>query len=593
MHTTMRRNADGRRAGRRLACALCLLVGLEGAVGCAPGRPRPRVVQPVQEYFLDFRGTSPFRSITHIASDCGPMGAAESRLAWRDGRIEAALGEGQWAGMWHSLEGLARERDRTLDLARCYPHFIRPEAQPRCVGVVVRAQGVCPFEVNIKSRDDEIIWKAATTLSASGGVRELVFDCDPSALREAKVLSWRAEGEGRVSVDFIGLALEPPRMPFARRVFLTSYAKLARCYERADGVVRDRAHAPSGRSGAVPASGMFCLATAAAWRLGIVDRAFAEETLHKVHRTLSAAPKTHGLLPHFVRKQAGRYTGAPNSEFSTVDTSLYYHGMVLAAQMLDDQPTLTALTRAIQSIDFGPLRDGEGHVLHGVRADGRTPIPHAWRGWGGEAALVLLLERMAAGDAARLKMARSGRVFQGRGFIAEVQSLFYPHFGQARPDAVTGANWLAARRALLDEQMAALPRDCAAARLGLYGLSAGEGPRGVGYLAQGTRRRARADLIHPHYFLMSSVLREPADVYRVLREMEARGIFPPWGMAENVTADLSEYLPMLGSLNAAFDTLAAYHLWTKAARQPDRIYEAARACPPLADAIEAFYPPQD
>ena len=92
---------------------------------------------------------------------------------------------------------------------------------------------------------------------------------------------------------------------------------------------------------------------------------------------------------------------------------------------------------------------------------------------------------------------------------------------------------------------------------------------------------------------MSSVLREPADVYRVLREMEARGIFPPWGMAENVTADLSEYLPMLGSLNAAFDTLAAYPLWAKAARQPDRIYEAARACPPLADAIEAFYPPQD
>ena len=67
------------------------------------------------------------------------MGTAESRLAWRGGRIEAALGEGQWAGMWHSLEGLARERDRTLDFARCYPRFIRPEAQPRCVGVVVRA----------------------------------------------------------------------------------------------------------------------------------------------------------------------------------------------------------------------------------------------------------------------------------------------------------------------------------------------------------------------------------------------------------------------------------------------------------------------
>jgi len=575
----------------RTRAAGCLVVVLLASCGRALPPPRERVVQPVQEYFLDFRGKSPFRAITHIGSDYGPMGTAESRLAWRGGRIEAALGEGQWVGMWHSLEGLARERDRTLDFARCYPRFIRPEAQPRCVGVVVRAQGTGPFEVNIKSEADEVIWKRRTPLDAADEVREIVFDCDPAALREAKVLSWRAEGEGRVSVDFIGLALEPPRMPFAKRVFLTSYAKLARCYEQTDGVVKDRAHAPHGATSGVPASGMFCLATAAAWQLGMVDRAFAEQALHRVHATIGTLPRAAGLLPHFIRRRGKRYERCPGSEFSTVDTSLYYHGMLVAAEMLDDRALVDGLTREIKAIDFGRLRNADGYVLHGLRGDGRTPIPHAWRGWGGEAALVLLVERMAAGDAARLKMAGSGRVFQGRGFIAEVQSLFYPHFSQDRPDAVSGVNWLAARRALLAEQMEALPRDSAAARLGLYGLSAGEGPRGVGYVAQGTRTRAKADLIHPHYFLMSAALREPGEVYAVLRAMERRGLFPPWGMVENVKTDLSEYLPMLGSLNAAFEALAAYHLWAKAAGQPDAIYEAARRCPLLADAIRAFYPP--
>ena len=79
--------------------------------------------------------------------------------------------------------------------------------------------------------------------------------------------------------------------PFAERVFLLSYAKLARNYAPAAGLVRDQQHRPAGAFDALPASGMFALATAAAWRMGMVDKTAAEQILHDLHRTVSTLPR--------------------------------------------------------------------------------------------------------------------------------------------------------------------------------------------------------------------------------------------------------------------------------------------------------------
>ena len=342
----------------------------------------------------------------------------------------------------------------------------------------------------------------------------------------------------------------------------------------------------------MPASGLFCLATAAAWRTGIVDEEFARDTLHKVHQTVSSLPRAHGLLPHFIRKYGGHYQIHAGTEYSTADTSLYYHGMLLAAQMLADREVLASLTEAVKEIRFNELRDGDGWITHGIKDDRQSRLKPTWCDWGGETALVLLLERMASGKAAGMKMDKSGKVFRGVGFIAEIQSLFYPQFSQDLPDAVSGVNWLQARRDLLKEQMGYFPRTrpaSAAAKLGLYGLSSGEGLHGVGYDASGTET-AGARLLHPHYVLMSAALRPPADISSTLQTMEARGLLPPWGMVENFTAELDEYLPMLGSLNAAFECLGAYHLWVRAEGGTDEVYSAARGCSLLDEAVQAFYP---
>jgi hypothetical protein len=380
---------------------------------------------------------------------------------------------------------------------------------------------------------------------------------------------------------------------FAQRVFLLSYSKLARLYSRGDGTVRDRSHWPAGEFDSIPASGLFCLASCAASKMGVVKPAFAEWTLRKTHAAVANVPRAKGLLPHFVQKQGGKYRIRAGTEYSSIGTSLYYHSMLLAAQMIWDGKTLASLVTAVKEIEFDQFRDANGYALHGFETDGQTPLAASWRDWGGETALVLLLERMALGDGARLQMDRSGEVRDGIGFIAEIQSLFYPDFYLDEPDAVTGVNWLKARRDLLAEQKSYFPtrwKGSAAAALGLYGLSAGEGPRGVGYVANGTRTPGKVDLIHPHYVLMSGALEpNPETVYGVLGTMEAKGLLTPWGMVENFTKDL-EYLPMLGSLNAAFECISAYHLWAKKTGETDHIYGAAEGCPLLWEATRAFYP---
>jgi len=592
----------------------CLAAGVawggEGAPAKPDARQGPKVFQPVQEYFLSFEENeradggmkvdlNPFRFYTHIGTDYGRMGSkgGEPKITWQPGRVNVVLRHGlgaagwEWAGMWHSLAGLAREKEQFLDFQRCYPFLVRDEFQPRCVGIFVRAKGSGPLKLEIKSADEQLIWEQRLELSAGDQTREFVFDCSPATLRRAKLLNWVTERNANLSIDTLGLVIQFPPMPFEKRVLLISYAKLARGYSRADGVVRDRANFPAGDFDSVPTSGLFCLATAAAWRAGLVDQSVAEETLRGVHRAVSGLPRAHGLLPHFIRKYDGTYRIHHGTEYSTVDTSLYYHGMLLAAQMLSDNGLVAELAKAVREIRFDALRVADGWVIHGLKDDGRTRLASTWRDWGGETALVLLLERMAAGRAAPLRMDPSGRVFGGVGFIAEIQSLFYPQFSLDVPDALTGVNWLKVRRELLKAQMSYLPPTSPAAQLGLFGFSAGEGFRGVGYVANGTETTPRTNLVHPHYLLMSALLRPRLEeTYHVLGLMEARGLLPPWGMVENVTADLTEYLPLLGSLNASFEALSAYHLWAKAAGEPDRIYEAAQACPILHDAIEAFYP---
>jgi len=530
---------------------------------------------------------NPFLSYTCIATDFGFLGPSSGVMRWAPGSICVELDSKQWGGIWHSLNGKASDTDRVLDFDQTYPAHIRAEFQPQIVGLRLRGSGHGKVDVEFKSVDQMILWRDVWEMNHDD-VREFVRPLP--LLKGAKFLNWTSEEGCHMCLDQVALEVAMPNLPTDLRIFLKSYVKLARSYSERTGLVRDRAHADAGAFDAMPACGMFCLASALAAEHGLVNSAFARGVLRRTHDVVSQINTASGLLPHFVKLGAeGKYQIHPETEYSTVDSAIYFHSMLIASQILGDQETLSGLMGMIRRISFADLMDESGFVIHGIKDNG-VPLTSVWRDWGGETALVLLLQHLAAGERFSPRMNEDGKIWLGTGFIPEIQSLFFPGFDTARPDRVSQQNWLEIRTESLRRQRDYFKEMRGPfAGIGIYGLSAGEGRRGVGYLVSGTELPNQT-IIHPHYMLMSACkMGEASLAYAMLERMEDTGLFPPWGMVENVDTVTGEALPMLGSLNAGFEVLGAYHLMIKNRGQRNSVYEAVRTQPDLAAALRVFY----
>jgi hypothetical protein len=128
-----------------------------------------------------------------------------------------------------------------------------------------------------------------------------------------------------------------------------------------------------------------------------------------------------------------------------------------------------------------------------------------------------------------------------------------------------------------------------AAKLRLYGLSASESLTGTSYQVNGVDLLAQ-DSLQPHYLLMSAALeQDPSQIRSSLRKLLDHGWLTPWGMVETFSADGSHYLPMLGSLNAGFEALGAYHFVVNSRHQKNVIYDASRSLPEMRSAMRVFY----
>jgi hypothetical protein len=567
--------------------------------------PEPRRVrQPLQEYFTVFdpqrQGMqtgaakfNPFVTYTHLGTDFGFIGTGQEGISSEHGAVVVSIPPGYWAGMWHGLAGMGVDLDSQLDFRACYPPFMNTHFQPKIVGLEVRAKGNGVVKVEIKGSDQAALWSSPFDLNTPT-MRTQVEPLDPGQIGKAKFLNWVAESGTQVTLDSISFIVQAPPIPFDEYVFLTSYAKLARCFSLRTAYVRDRAHIRDGHFDNVPASGIFAMCTAVAAQMGVVDQKFARDLVARVNDNIQRLETSHGLLPHFVKKhENGHYGIVPGTEYSSVDTSIYYHAMLVAAEILQDQAMKDQLTTQLREIKLNEiLVDGEGYIRHGVREDRVTPLRAVWRDWGGETALVLAMANMTA-QPPPMKMNTEARVYDGTGFIVEIQSLFYPDFDSPVPDAVSRQNWPAARTKMLKLQREYFPRtwpDSAAARHQFYGLSAGEARHGNGYMVGGVDLPQQT-IIHPHYVLLSATTEPDSHrVYDTLRKMEQEQLFPPWGMVENFSKDMDEYLPMLGALNAGFECAGAYHLMAKHRNAQNLIYEASRRNADLRRGARVFYP---
>jgi hypothetical protein len=595
---------------QRVILALVLAIAGQQALAQPQQQQSRVVIQPVMQYLVrdptmlpqqmgdGTRRINPFLAYTHLGTDFGFHGPGERFISWENGRVCIGLiGQAEWGGMWHSLSGMASSANEKLDFLRYYPSFIADPMQPEVIAIRFDATGSGQLKLEIKSVDQKLLWTQTQPI-ADATPRSFRLSVNAEEIRDAKFLTWTAEPGSGICINSLQLVVDMPAMDLEQYVLLTAYAKLADCYCPATGLVRDRAHVQPGDFDSMPATGYFALATAAMAdpTIGIVAKEEAKRLVRAVHSAVAAIPHAKGLLPHFTKRRDGQNVIHPGTEFSTVDTAIYSFSMLLAAEMLDDPQLKSDVLRQAAAIDFKSMRGPDGRISHGLRDDGQTPIPFYWGDWGGETALVMLLERLAQnsqGTTTPPPMQGGGRAWQGTGFITEIQSLFFPDFDRPEPDNVSHVSWLKARQDMLQAQKRYLSTqapESPAAKLGLYGFSAGEGVFGATYEVNGVDLPG-ATVVHPHYILMAAALEpEPQTVYQLLRRMDQQGYLTTFGLVENVSVKDGRSLPMIGSLNAGFETLGAYHLQAKARRTPNTIYAAAQRCPEIRRAMRLFYP---
>lgn len=560
-----------------------------------------RLWQPIIDYTISFPGDradaapmiNPFENFTHMASDFGWMGPGGGRIDAKGGVINVKP-DGDWTGAWHSLAGLVAQKKRVFDPTDLIGLGGAPEKRCGIRELAVNASGKGVLRLELADVNRRVVWSTSVTLD-SENTTTLTFPLDAKTLGNIKIMNWIAEPGCNLRLSSIGFIAERPEMSLEEWAFRISLGKLRRCHDFESGLTRDRGHLPTGEFDSIASTGMHALASALAFSEGIIDKERATQEIANTLTALQALPTAAGFFPHFAhRGDDGRVTIVPGTEYSTVDTSLALHSLLLATQILELPEMNQQVIAMIARINFDAVTDAEGWISHGYLDDGKTLLASSWRDWGGETALVLALEAMIPDRKPRGKMVSSGTPYRGVGFIAEIQSLFYPDFDKKEPDLMTSIVWPDIRKKLLEGQMAYSKNhwpDSAAAWSGIFGLSGGEsGMPGAGYTANGIEVMG-VRWIHPHYMLMGLALSAPDLYSKGLSDLDARRFLYPFGLPENIEVDLRLHNPLQGSLNAAFETLAAYHGWKKRQSKENRIDLASEADPLLRRAAARFYKP--
>ncbi len=561
-----------------------------------------RLWQPIIDYSISFPGDrpdaapmiNPFENFTHLASDFGWMGPGGARIDSKGGIINVKP-NGDWTGAWHSLAGLGAQENRVLDSTDFLGLGGPPEKRCGIRELALNASGKGVLRLELTDFSRKVVWSTSVTLD-SDNTTTLKFPLDPITLGNIKIMNWIAEPGCSLRLSSIGFIVERPDMSLEEWAFRISLGKLRRCHDFESGMTRDRGHIPAGEFESVASTGMHALASALAVHEGMLDKERATLEIANTLTALQSLPTAAGFLPHFAhRGNDGRITIVPGTEFSTVDTAIALQSLLLATQILELTEMNQQVVAMVSRINFDAVTDADGWISHGFLDDGKTLLTSSWRDWGGETALVLALEAMIPNRIPRGKMICSGEPYRGVGFIAEIQSLFYPDFDRKEPDLISSVLWKDIRKKLLADQMA-YPKnnwpESAAAQSGFFGLSGGEsGMPGAGYTANGTEVMG-VRWLHPHYMLMGLALSNPDLYTKGLSDLDNRRFLYPIGLPENIEVDLRLHNPMQGSLNASFETIAAYHGWKKRNSKENLIDKASRSHPLLRKAAGRFYKPQ-
>jgi hypothetical protein len=246
-----------------------------------------------------------------------------------------------------------------------------------------------------------------------------------------KFMNWIAEPGCELRLSSIGFMAERPEMPLEEWAFRISLGKLRRCHDAQSGFTRDRGHLHAGDFDSIASTGMHALASALGVTEGILTR---ETVVSEIDNTLAACGNYRGRPGSCPTSSiAGKMAGTASCRARSSAPWIPPSPSIPAARhpVLDLTEQNRQVAGMIAEIDFDAVTDADGWISHGFQDDGKTLLEASWRDWGGETALVLALEAMIPGRRLRGKMLPTGEPYRGVGFIAEIQSLFYPDFDKS------------------------------------------------------------------------------------------------------------------------------------------------------------------
>jgi len=151
-----------------------------------------RVWQPMIDYTISFPGAradaapmiNSFENFTHFSSDFGWMGPGEGRIDAKDGIIRVKPA-GEWTGAWHSLAGLATQKNRVFDPADLVG--LGDDAAKKCGirALAVNAAGRGTLRLELADVQRKVVWQTAITLDGS----DIRNNTGPGPLRQGRVFS--------------------------------------------------------------------------------------------------------------------------------------------------------------------------------------------------------------------------------------------------------------------------------------------------------------------------------------------------------------------------------------------------------------------
>ncbi|MFH1772316.1 MAG: hypothetical protein ABH872_05820 [Candidatus Omnitrophota bacterium] len=411
-----------------------------------------------------------------------------------------------WGGIWYSL--IRTNNDNAhLDFKNIFGPYIKSQYQGRITALEIDVDSVrsawgntgLKLKIELKDKNGNVVHAPwfIDRLTSYTYPRTFTINLDLPEIRNVETVLWMIDGAimgDSATVGAVKLKSLVPDLvtaPSEEQAFYWTYSWLMSNYNSSTEMVQDRSSFAMGHQENVSATAKAAKVTYYAYKKGYITYSDAVGIITNIAKTLiTKVPRgpsgINTIWPHFTQNGGTRvlppHDEFDGSEWATGDTLYAALDLIAALEMIGDpQNQIPSIEAFLKAIDWDDLLTSDGYICHGYSYSGNK-LDSCWQGFGMETVGVNWAYASSTGNVAKMKAPPSDN---GSGFNDNVQ---YPMVfsGVDR----WGNDWDAYREEMANIQIGwYAPNNRNNSYLynaGLFGLSAGESPSGVGYTPYGT-----------------------------------------------------------------------------------------------------------